>query len=223
MAEPTDIFPATSATWLESQVRCADGPSRERVRRHVMAIYFHPLVVYVKGSSYRTIGDADDLVAGFFADRLERGDYLEKWLVSGAPLRAWLIRGVRYFCMERLRLERRAEALPIPDEARDEIGAGPGTAFRREVARNLVREAVEFTGTELEAAGMGEHWHVFRMHHLAGKPFAVIAGAKGITEERAAVMARTAGRRLRARLREMCAWPGASEEEIDREIMSLFA
>ena len=92
MAEPTNIFPATSATWLESQVRCADEPARERARRHVMAVYFHPLVVYVKGSSYRGIGDADDLVAGFFADRLERGDYLEKWLVSGAPLRAWLMR-----------------------------------------------------------------------------------------------------------------------------------
>lgn len=223
-APPGDVFPATQMTWLGAQVQAGDedGAARERARGHVMSVYFEPLVIYVRGSSFQSVGDAEELVAGFFSDRLSRADYLTKWLASGLPLRAWLIGGIKFYCKERIRAARRDAAEPVPEDAHDEDAAGPGSDYRKQIARNLVREAMRSTGEALEGEGMGEHWQVFRRHHLEGVSFAQIAMSKGISEERAAVMSRTAARRLRARLRDLCAWPGASNEEIDREILSLF-
>ena len=222
MTDRTDVFPATALTWLGAQVREADEAARERARRHVIAIYLEPLTIYVKGSSYRSVGEPEELVAGFFADRLGRDDYLEKWLDSGLPLRAWLIRGLKYYCRERIRAGRRDAAEPIPDDARDDASSGPGSDFRKRVARNLVREAMRQTSEELEQRGLGEHWLVFRRHHLEGASYAEIARAIDVREDRAAVMGRTAARRLRTRLRELCGWPSATTDEIDAEILSLF-
>lgn len=222
MTDRANLFPPTAMTWLGAQVRGTDVASRQRAVGHVMSVYYEPLLVYVKGSSYRTLGDAEDLVSGFFSDRLERGDYLEKWLASGVPLRAWLIRGLRYYCMERIRATRRDAAAAIPDDAQDEAASGPGSDYRRRIASNLVRDAIRQTGAELEAQGRGQHWQVFRMHHLEGQAYATVARSLGLSEDRAAVMGRTAARRLRTRLRDMCGWPGASAEAIDREILSLF-
>lgn len=219
--EPTNVFPLTAATWLGAQVRQAGAASRERARTHVMSVYFDPLIIYVKGSSFRALGDPEELVAGFFSDRLQRDDYLQKWLEAGVPLRAWLIRGLKYYCMERIRAGKRDAAAPLPDDHHDDA-SGPGSDFRREVARALVREAMAQTAAELEARGMGEHWQIFRLHHLDNVPYASIAQSTGLTEDRAAVMGRTAARRLRTRLRDTCAWPGATTEQIDKEILALF-
>ncbi|MFM7808466.1 MAG: hypothetical protein ACKPEA_11160 [Planctomycetota bacterium] len=51
-----------------------------------MQRYFEPLRVYVKGSSFRTMGESADLVNGLFASRLGRDDYLVEWVDSSLPL-----------------------------------------------------------------------------------------------------------------------------------------
>ena len=215
-----DAFPPTAVTWLGQRLR-SDDAERSLAVRHVMSVYFEPLTIYFKGSSYRTLGDAEEFVSGFFSDRLSRRDYLDRWMGSGLPLRVWLIKGLKYYLSERKRAMRRDGAAALPEDAPDDGAPGPGTAFSRRLANNVVTEALRAAAGELDAAGLGAHWEVFRLHHVEGLPYAQIARLKGIDAERAAVMARTAGRRLRARIRELCAWPGATSREIDDELLSM--
>jgi hypothetical protein len=89
-----DAFPTTHRTWIVETLRAAlesrEPGARERalteLRQHVMQRYFEPLRIYVKGSSFRTMGESADLVNGFFASRLSRDDYLAKWTESKLPL-----------------------------------------------------------------------------------------------------------------------------------------
>jgi DNA-directed RNA polymerase specialized sigma24 family protein len=179
-------------------------------------------VIYVRGSSYRSLGDPVDLVQGFFENRLSRDDYLDKWLVSGLPLRVWLIKGLKFYLLETTRRGPNDRVGAMAEEPPGDDGEGPAAEFRREVARGMVREALRVVSEELEAEGLGEHWRVFTLHHLEGLGYASVGERVGVTEERAMVMGRTATRRLRKRLRQMCSWPGASDEEIDGELVSMF-
>ncbi|MEO1130719.1 MAG: hypothetical protein AAFX05_13590 [Planctomycetota bacterium] len=212
-----DAFPPTAHTWLGQRLESGEvGPARE----HVMAVYFGPLTIYIKGSSFRRLGDPQELVAGFFSDRLAREDYLDRWLSSDLPLRVWLIKGLRFYLQEYIRAEKR-HAGQLPADV-DDAADAPGSQFRQTVAHNMMREAVRATSTALQDEGLGEHWDVFRLHHLEGMPYARIADLKNLTEERAAVMARTAARRLRNTTRQLCAWPGATTAQIDAELMAMF-
>jgi len=223
MAEQTDVFPVTALTWLDERLNDDGTAQREAVRRHVMAVYFEPLVVYVKGSSYRSLGDAREIVSGFFSDRLGRDDYLHNWRRADVPLRAWLMRGLKYYCMETIRANRkhRTGGSPMVEMKEDaDAAAAPGSAFRSELGRRLLSEAMRLTSERLEEEGMGGHWRVFSEHHLRGAGYSEIGERLGVSEERAAVMGRTAARRLRVQLRELCRWPGATDGEIDEEILS---
>ncbi len=222
MTERANIFPATAATWLEERIRGDDSDGFALARRHVMSVYLEPLVIYVRGSSYRRLGDPVDLVQGFFESRLSRGDYLDKWLESGLPLRVWLIKGLKYYLLERTRPRPDDRVGAMPDDVTRNGEDGPATDFRKEIARGMVREALRVVSEELESEGLGEHWRVFTLHHLEGLPYAAVGTSVGVDEERAMVMGRTATRRLRKRLRQMCGWPGATDEEIDRELVSMF-
>ncbi len=222
VSERPNIFPATAVTWLEERIRGSDASGFALARTHVMSVYLEPLVIYVRGSSYRRLGDPVDLVQGFFENRLARDDYLDKWIESGLPLRVWLIKGLKFYIMETTRRGPNDRLREMPDEAPGDGADGPATDFRKELARGLVREALRIVSEELEAEGLGEHWRVFSLHHLEGHGYASIGASVGVTEERAMVMGRTATRRLRKRLRQMCAWPGASDQEIDRELVSMF-
>ena len=99
----TDHFPSTHATWIVDRVTVsADADAhpalaraaRDELNAHVMRRYFEPLRAYVKGSGWRGLGESADLVNGFFASRLAKGDYLLKWRDSGMPLRRWLMNGM---------------------------------------------------------------------------------------------------------------------------------
>ncbi|NBX25691.1 MAG: hypothetical protein EBQ99_06525, partial [Planctomycetes bacterium] len=106
-----DAFPTTQRTWIVETLRVAlasrDPEVRERslaeLRAHVMRTYFEPLRIYVKGSSFRVMGESADLVNGFFASRLSRDDYLARWVESALPLRRWLANGLVMHLRERSR------------------------------------------------------------------------------------------------------------------------
>jgi DNA-directed RNA polymerase specialized sigma24 family protein len=189
-----------------------------------MEVYRRPLAVYVRGSSFARVGDPDELVHGFFADRLHRDAYLREWRESGRALRRWLLTGLRFYLMEEIRRRKSAategrggDAEAVVDAAADEGEA----AFLRELGQGLVREAMRRTASELESEGLGAHWRAFLLHFVEGKGYDEIGAAEGVDARRAAVMARTASRRFRLRLREIVAWPGASDEDVDAELRTL--
>ncbi|MHC5005518.1 MAG: hypothetical protein ACYTJ0_20640, partial [Planctomycetota bacterium] len=61
--------------------RMLDGgePGRLAAGRHVMSVYAQPLQAYLQGSSFRTLGDPEEVVQSFFADRLSRDGFLDDW------------------------------------------------------------------------------------------------------------------------------------------------
>ena len=67
----TDVFPETIQTWIgEQQGRGSEG--RAAINHHVMSVYAWPLTVYFQGCSDRWLGEPDEVIQGFFANRLAR-------------------------------------------------------------------------------------------------------------------------------------------------------
>ena len=100
---PVDHFPSTHATWIDAQLTLADGSdgarasnARAELRQYLMERYHAPLRAYVRGGSLRRIGDPDELVAGFFAERACEPDFLAKWRAADMPLRRWMMNGVAF-------------------------------------------------------------------------------------------------------------------------------
>ncbi len=219
-----DHFPPTLRTWLCGVVGRGDEGIKEAAR-HVMDVYAWPLSVYFRGSTFRWLGEPDDVVRGFFADRLGREEFFERWLESDRRLRHWLIVAFKHYLFETSRARRRdgrvagAGALEEPPsgDAHGESLQG----FWREIARSVVGRAMDRAEASCAADKLEEHWVVFRRHMVDGASYAEIEKERGIPAARAAVMARTAGNRFRIALREGVAWPGASEGDIDQEIASL--
>lgn len=218
-ARQHDAFPSTARTWIGQRLDEGEDGRREAVR-HVMEVYDEPLRVYFAGCSLRWIGDRHDLVAGFFADRLARAEFMDRWRQSGRPLRFWLIVGFKHYLYETARRERRTKAAPLPPEA-DASNAGADRLFDRACARALVRRAFESARAACESDGLADHWDLFVLHHVQDRSYAQIAESRGIDAERAAVMVRTAGRRFRKALRELVAWDGATATDIDHELRTL--
>jgi len=219
-----DAFPTTQTTFIG---RLLDRGPKGHVEagRHIMTVYAHPLRVYLAGSSFRTLGDASEIIDGFFADRLQRDGFLASWLESGHRLRYWLINAFKNYLHEQIRAARRQQRKPDPGryEARrhEDNAEDPEAVFHHEAALAVVREAFRLAEQECRAVSLDDHWRAFVRHHLDGLDYRAIANELEVTPARAGVMARTATERFRSRLREMVAWAGASDQEIDQEINEL--
>lgn len=224
-----DAFPTTVA-WLAGRVE--EGPRGvDDANRHIMTIYAHPLKVYFLGCSLRWVGEADDVVQGYFADRLSRQSFLNKWVASKRPLRFWLITGFKHYLLETARGLQKSRAVAsidaggtttsVPANEVPDLDQADLKPYDREVALGIVREATRRAEQTCRASGLEAHWTVFVRHHVEGLAYERIAPGLGIDRARCAVMARTAATRYKAEVRALVAWEGATEEEIDREIRQL--
>ncbi|MBN8644887.1 MAG: hypothetical protein J0L61_06540 [Planctomycetes bacterium] len=215
-----DVFPTTVA-WLSNRV--LEGTrGLDDANRHIMHLYAQPLKVYFLGCTLRWLGEPDDIVQGFFADRLSRPEFLSKWVASRRPLRFWLIVGFKHYLLESARaLQRDRRAGPLGAADSDDVGEADPKVFDREYAVSVVREATRRAEQSCEKDGLSEHWKVFTEHHVDSRPYEEIAPRLNIDRARCAVMARTAATRFKNELRALVAWEGATEEQIDREIRSL--
>jgi DNA-directed RNA polymerase specialized sigma24 family protein len=216
-------FPATRRDWLVERIRAGDEGRRD-ANAHLMAIYAPALKAYLRGSSYRAFGDADDLVAGFFADRLDRTDFYDRWLASALPLRRWLINGFLFWLREETRARRRA---PTADLATAEsvLSEDPAADARFEAAwaRAAIRRACDRAREVCVREGRETHWTLFLRHHADGVPYADLAAELGVEPSRAPGLARTAGLTLRRALLEMLVREGVPPGEHDREAERLLA
>lgn len=227
MPEPNDelpaegVFPATRRDWLATQSAAGDA-GRRSANSFVMEIYGPALEAYLRGSSFRSLGDAADLVAGYFASRLDRPDFFTRWLSSGLPFRRWLVNGFLYFMLEESRTKRRRAGLEL--EVEDETAAPEPDAverFESAWARTVVRRACERAREICAEAGSLVHWEIFVRHHGAGATYGVLAAEFGIEETRAPGMARTAAQVLRRALLEILVRDGAMKHDLDGEVERL--
>jgi DNA-directed RNA polymerase specialized sigma24 family protein len=213
-----DVFPATCLTMLERLISAGDRASRLGAANHVMAVYAHPLKVYFLGSTFRSIGDADDHVRGFFADRLTRETFLSDWLASHRQLRYWLITGFKYYLLEQLRQRKSAKEM-VKLEADIEITSRDAeNAYHRQAALVMVRQAMRMAEETCRLEGFEQHWQVFVRHHIDNRSYEQLRDELGINQRKFVAMARTARNKLKSALRELVAWKGADEHDIDREI-----
>jgi len=174
-----DVFPNTAGTWIARQARLG-AVGREAINRHVMMVYAEPLRVYCRGCSYRTLGDADDLVHGFLASRLPRPDFFDAWMQSGLRMRRWLMNALLFYLREEARRQRRGRLVAGAEPAMDE---GRRPALHDDVdrawARAVVRDAFDVAASSCRADSLDRHWTLFIEHYLHGRPYATLAGDVG--------------------------------------------
>jgi len=234
-----DVFPTTHRTWivetLRSMMESRDPGVRERalaeLRQHVMQRYFEPLRVYVKGSSFRTMGESADLVNGFFASRLARDDYLARWVDSGLPLRRWLANGLVLQLRERAREGRiGGKAIEMRDPADLEVLDIPALhepdaamAMERSWAEAVVSGALRATLAGLEQSRRQPAWEVFQRHFVQGQTYEAIAGETGRALLDLRADAKLVQRRLRAEVERILREDGVSESRLEQETDHLLA
>ena len=222
-----DVFPSTHDSWLCEML---DGPPEQVDRAAValMARYRDPLRVYFEGSSFGRLGaqgwvefgEAEDLVHGFLAARMARGEFLTSWRRSGMRLRRFVINGFIFYLREQARAARRRRnreqkaGAPV-----DDVGADDSTAdFDRAWAISVIREASLMSAAALEARGRGRHWELFLRHFVDGVPYGDLVEPFGLTPSHAASAAREVAFELRRCLRNVLSRDGITEADLGPEL-----
>lgn len=188
---------------------------------YVMELYAPALEAYLKGSSFRTLGEASDLVAGYFASRLDRTDFFRRWLESGLPFRRWLINGFLFFLHEESRRRRGGAIGDFDESVLPETDAEE--QFDRAWVRGVVRRACDRAGEVCSAEGRSLHWTLFLRHHVHGVPYSALVAETGVSTSRAPGMVRTAAEVFRRAVLEILVRDGVPAKELDEELRRLLA
>lgn len=222
---PKQHFPETQITWI--QERLGEGAAgQSQIKEHVMRLYYRPLQYYFLGlRGLRNLGEPEDIVGGYFADRLSRNDFFDKWRASGIKLRRWLMNGLHFYLKERIRAENRARSSGGDPEtlqlAVDEDELDPDEGFDREFAHALVAEALKQVHTGCMESGLKDHWEIFIRHHYHGELYKDFASEYDIQPVRASVMSRTVRDRFRAAIRQLLLEDGVKPSDLETEIQTL--
>lgn len=232
-----DHFPSTHETWIVDQLRVVDGGSPAEVaeaarqlRTHIMVRYREPLLAYAMASSFRSLSTPEDLVHGFFAERLQDVEYLRSWSGTGVRLRRWLCNGLLLH-MFKVAKQRRREAREV-DAASDALRQQPlrepaaDQAFDRAWARGVVERAVQATQQSMHAESRGDVWRLFARHAIDGLSQADAAREAGLSEGEAKARLRLAVRRFRDAVAAELIVEGVPLAEVQTEaeaIVSVFA
>jgi hypothetical protein len=219
-AQPKDCFPTTASTWIGLKLIEGDE-GRAEVNRHIMTVYAWPLEVYSRGFADPAVGEPAEVVQGFFAERLERRDFLASWQASGLRLRRWLMNGFCYYIQELYRSKKKESRWKDLPEEIPANGPSPAEILDRAFVISTIRCALHRAGELCEAEGLAPHWRVFLGHFYNGLPYGNLVGDLGVNPARAAVMARTAARRFQEALREILLRDGVAQEDLDGEIQTL--
>jgi DNA-directed RNA polymerase specialized sigma24 family protein len=243
---PVDHFPSTHATWIDAQLTIAERAgdhtheaqsARRALQQHLMQRYHEPLRAYVRGSSMRQLGDADDLVAGFFADRIGAPGFLADWRASGMPLRRWLMNGIGFYGRGVARDRMRDRLRQFEEGGGGERGDGSTTfaggedrlvderdavrAFEEAWALEMLNAAHELVHADLAARGKLDEYDVFRRHVIDGVEYAVIGADLGLTRQQCANMVRRVSERVREALREVVRSEGVAAEDVERTVREI--
>ena len=209
-----DIFP-TTATWIDREID-RGRPGLDQVNRHLMEVYREPLEVYFRRMPQARYLDASDVVAGFFADRLSRPDYLAKWQETDKLLREWLRWGLRYYVYEQRPPKEHGLGDAEPPAGPDDAGDAEEQAFAKATCRQAMLE-----GQRSCEGRYAKHWDMFVRHYVHDQPHARLALEFGVDERRAAVMVRTAKNRFVAAVLDILRRDGVPESDIEAAIRSL--
>ena len=208
-------FPSTNHNWIAASLAAGED-GRAVVLQHVMSSYARPLERYMRGSSYRSVGESTELVQGFLAERVAAPDYFSRWIESRLKLRRWLINGFLFYLRESARRTQRAPQSLESDPSAERACAY--SQFEREWGLALVERAIERARTSCEKRSQQPHWLMLERHYLHGTPYATLIAEYGVTAKEASAMVRTAAGKLRRAFIELLERDGVPESEIEVEI-----
>lgn len=212
-----ELFEPTPRTAV---IAMLEGRRPEELRAFLMTHYYEPLAAYITAVDRGQLGEPKDLIAGFFADRLDRPNWLEHWRESGLRLRRWLVNGLHFYCREERRRRRRDQAETLEG---DRMPASVDSVFERAYAQATVRRATEAAALECGREGYSRHWACFLRHHVGGATYEQIAEEQELTPGQVANMVRTATRRFRSAISELLLQDGADPAGLDQEIGELLS
>ena len=203
-----DHFPSTHETWIDGQLElaCASGrrdadTARGALMSHLMERYYEPLCIYVRARALMGLGEPADIVGDFFARSLDPVPFLDRWRVSGMPLRRWVMNAMALHCKGLRRdaarsAQRRDAAADISEVATADTRAE--RAFDRAWAVSIANRAFWIAHADAESRGRPQDALAFRLHALDELPHEAIARQLGITVAQSA----HAYKRVSARMRE---------------------
>jgi DNA-directed RNA polymerase specialized sigma24 family protein len=215
---------------------CDSAEAREALAE-LCGAYWYPLYAFVRRKG-RDAESAQDIVQGFFARLLEKGDLA---LVDRAKgrFRSFLMASCSHFLSnqsDRDRARKRGGGrTPISidgPEAEGRYGKEPThdlTAerlFERRWATTLLDNVLGAVEAEMARAGKSRQFEVLRPALLGGGervPYARIAAELGLSEEAARAAAHRLRRRYRELLRAEVARTIDDPAEVEDEIRALFA
>ncbi len=223
-----------------SLVVAARGDGTAEAREALAALcsdYWYPLYAFVRRRGHDPAA-AEDLVQGFFARLLEKGDLVAVDPCKGR-LRSFLLASCSHylanqsdrdraakrgggrvtFPIDRLDGERRYAREPSHDLT-------PERLFERQWALTLLDRVLGRLEADMASVGKARHFAALRPALLgAGQraPYAAIAAGLGLTEQAARAAATRLRRRYRELLREEVAGTLGDPAEVDDEIRSLFS
>ena len=226
---PSRSFPETQTVWISD--RLSEGEAGMMLANgYVMESYVRPLSIYCSkiGLARSVRIDADDLVHGFFANRLSNSEYLKSWLTSGLRLRQWLRNGLHFYVHE-LRRQNAAQLgklgphigdQALPEEVPSE-GAAHDHEFERAWALAALDLAMKETKEGLEKRNRRDEWEMFCSHHVEGVPHAIIGERFQLSTAQVAQRTFAVGAQLRDELYGILRKDGALRSEIDVEVRSM--
>jgi hypothetical protein len=217
-----DHFPTTQQTWILD--RLAEGDrGAPALREHLMERYREPLLVYVRGSTLRTLGEPDELVHGFFVQFFSRADALTRWAESGTRLRRWMMNGLVLHARGIRRDAGRNRETAGLDAAAAAAASQPTAeeAFEAAWARSLLSDAATAVQAELVSEGRSAAWEVFARHIIEGQSYSECCPPLGYTVDDGRTVTRMVSIRIRRTIRELLLQEGTPEGEIAAELAML--
>lgn len=222
MTAPRDHFPRTPRTVV---LEALDQGRVQDLSGELMRLYAQPLEIYFSATTFRNLGTAPDIVAGFFSSRFSQPGWLADWRarheIDRIPLRRWLLNSLNFYLHEELRRRKRDQRIEQGDGGvqpplqRDDSAE---RRFEREAARAIVGEALERAREELVAADQSVHLEIFMRHFIGQEPYELLAPGFGLSVTQCAGCARTVAAKLRRALAEILVRDGADPNDLDREI-----
>ena len=231
----TDHFPSTHATWIDAQLTIAErgraagdaaveSNAIEALRRHLMDRYHAALRAYVCGSGLRRLGEPDELVGGFFADRACRPGFLDSGRASGLPLRRWMMTGINLYGKSLVRERTRDREVPVgvvDEESLVDMSTAE-RAFERAWALAVLNAALEQVHGELAAQGRLDDYAIFRRRVIEGEGYDSIAPGAGRTPQQCANATRLVTERLRDALRSVLREEGLAGGDIETAVGEVY-
>jgi hypothetical protein len=212
------------------------GTDAQAARSTFWEAYSPPVFAYMRAlrAIFGLRVEVEDLVNGFFTDKIFGGPLVNQYTRSQGHFRPYLKRALRNYVVDLLRREHPHIELVKPDQRSDgwdrlKLGVVPEAeaAFHEAYVRTVLREAVERVRSICDSRGLSEHFAIFAARYLTesedppswaevGRPF-------GLSGKEARSRADTVAYQFRNVLRQRFAEELGSDDATDDEISTLLS